>query len=214
MVEEIKKYALFKSVPTETLEQLIASGEISKLSYPKSSTMHKKGMVCEGIQLICSGKLVAYSLAANGSETIVFEFGQGDLIGANFLFSEVDKFPLNVFCKSDSTAFFISKEAVRHLLLNYDFTMVFIRKLSVNAQRMNRKIAIFTRGSLRKNLLDYFTALSADQASSTVYLPTTKKQLADHFGVQRPSLFRELKRMKDEGLIAIHNRKITLLKIN
>jgi len=39
-------------------------------------------------------------------------------------------------------------------------------------------------------------------------LPITKKQLADYFGVQRPSLFRELKRMKDEGLIEIANKKI------
>ena len=46
--------------------------------------------------------------------------------------------------------------------------------------------------------------------SKTIILPISKKQLADHFGVQRPSLFRELKRMKDEGLIEIDNRNITI----
>ena len=78
----------------------------------------------------------------------------------------------------------------------------------MNSQGMNRKIAIYTRKSLRDNLTNYLLALSAEQKSKSVLLPVTKKQLADYFGVQRPSLFRELKRMKEEGLIDIENRKI------
>ncbi|QAT43734.1 MULTISPECIES: helix-turn-helix domain-containing protein [Clostridia] len=57
-------------------------------------------------------------------------------------------------------------------------------------------------------MLHYLLALSTQQKSESVLLPITKKQLADYFGVQRPSLFRELKRMKDEGLIEIANKKI------
>ena len=37
-----------------------------------------------------------------------------------------------------------------------------------------------------------------------------KKELADYMGVQRPSLFRELKKLKDEGIIVIDNRTIQL----
>ena len=74
---------------------------------------------------------------------------------------------------------------------------------------MNKKIAMYKK-SLRENLMDYLVALSAVQKSKTIILPISKKQLADHFGVQRPSLFRELKRMKDEGLIEIDNRNITI----
>ena len=36
------------------------------------------------------------------------------------------------------------------------------------------------------------------------------KELADYLGVQRPSLFRELKKMKDEGIIEISKRTIRL----
>ena len=75
---------------------------------------------------------------------------------------------------------------------------------------MNKKIAMYTQKSLRENLTDYFIALSVVQKSKTIILPISKKQLADHFGVQRPSLFRELKRMKDDGLIEVDNRKIAL----
>ena len=69
---------------------------------------------------------------------------------------------------------------------------------------------MYTQKSLRENLLDYLLALSTQQQSRSVLLPVTKKQLADYFGVQRPSLFRELKRMREEGLIEIANKKINI----
>ena len=75
---------------------------------------------------------------------------------------------------------------------------------------MNERIAMYTQKTLRENLVDYLSALSIAQNSSTVILPITKKELADYFGVQRPSLFRELRRMKDEELIEINNRIIKL----
>ena len=75
---------------------------------------------------------------------------------------------------------------------------------------MNRKISIYTQKTLRENLFDYFVIQSIQQSSDTIKLPITKKTLAEFLGVQRPSLFRELKKMKDENLISISNNLITI----
>ena len=88
--------------------------------------------------------------------------------------------------------------------------MRYIKSLSQNSQGMNRKIAMFTQKSLRDNILDYLTVQTVQQQSDTITLPITKKQLADYLGVQRPSLFREMKRLTDEGIITINNRRITV----
>ena len=58
--------------------------------------------------------------------------------------------------------------------------------------------------------MDYLQQQSIIQGSSKIVLPFSKKELADYLGVQRPSLFRELKKMKDEGIIEIDNRTIQL----
>ena len=76
---------------------------------------------------------------------------------------------------------------------------------------MNHRIAMYTNKTLRENLIDYLQSLSRSQNSKQITLPISKKQLADYFGVQRPSLFRELKKMKDEGLLEIDNREINIL---
>ena len=58
--------------------------------------------------------------------------------------------------------------------------------------------------------MDYFKQQTIIQKSSVILLPMSKRQLADYLGVQRPSLFRELKKLKEEGIIEINNRTITI----
>ena len=67
-----------------------------------------------------------------------------------------------------------------------------------------------TQKKLRENLLEYLMQQAILQGSNSIVLPISKKQLADYLGVQRPSLFRELKALKDEGIIGISNRTIRL----
>jgi Mn-dependent DtxR family transcriptional regulator len=73
-------------------------------------------------------------------------------------------------------------------------------------------LLLFSRRNLRKNILDYLKQQVILQGSNRVHLPISKKEWADSLGVQRPSLFRELKKMREEGLIGVENRIITVMQ--
>ncbi|MPN31786.1 hypothetical protein SDC9_179261 [bioreactor metagenome] len=90
--------------------------------------------------------------------------------------------------------------------------MQYIKSLSLNSQGMNRKITMLTQKTLRENILEYLKQQTILQNSATVLLPISKKELADYLGVQRPSLFRELKNLKEEGLIEINNRSVRIVR--
>ena len=210
MIEQFEKIPLFQGTDLKVLNKLMDAKQILQHSYCKGVTIHEQYEECFGMDVVLSGELVAYSLASNGSETTVFVFEKGSVVGANLLFGEESKYPMNIYCTKDCVLFRISKSAISELLKEYNFVMQFVKSLSLNSQGMNKKIAMYTQKSLRENLMDYFLAISTAQKSNTVVMPITKKQLADYFGVQRPSLFRELKRMKDEGLLEIENKMIIL----
>lgn len=197
----------FDGVDQSMLKQVT----IASKKYTKGLTVHAQGNTCTTLDIVQAGRLIAYALSQNGSETIVFEFEQNSIIGANLLFGNTNLYPMNIYCTKDCELLHIEKCDVELLLHDYQFAMNFIKSISLNSQGMNKKIAIYTQKTLRENLLDYFDALSAAQNSKTITLPISKKQLADYFGVQRPSLFRELKRMKDEKLIRIDNKQISIL---
>ncbi|NLN84318.1 MAG: Crp/Fnr family transcriptional regulator [Firmicutes bacterium] len=210
MIDQLKEFPHFAQVEREKLADLLARGKIIRRLYRSGLTVHEQHEKCTGMDIVYTGKLVAYSLAANGSETVVFEFASHSVIGANLLYGDQTNYPMNIYCTEDCVIFHLDKSAITELLRDHAFVLPFVQSLSFNSQGMNQKIVMFTQNTLRENISHYLTVLSAEQKSKVVTLPISKKQLADHLGVQRPSLFRELKKMKDQGLIEIDNRIIKI----
>lgn len=199
--------SFFTGVNPSVLKQVTSISN----KYTKGMTVHTQGDTCKSTDIVLSGGLVAYALSQNGSENVIFEFQKNSVIGANLLFGNANHYPMNIYCTEDSELLHINKSDVELLLHDHQFTINFIKSISLNLQGMNKKITIYKQKTLRENLIDYFNALSTEQNSKIITLSVSKKQLADYFGVQRPSLFRELKQMKDEGLIKIDNRQIKIL---
>lgn len=210
MIELIKAMPLFSQLSPDEVMPLISDNQIYLKSYSKGAAVYNQKGSCKTFDIVLSGNLVAYSLFENGSVMTMFEFSKGQMLGANLLFGNANTYPFTIYCKSDAQILHVTKNAISLFLRNYNFTMQFVGMLSHNSQKLNRKITMVIQKTLRENLLEYLRQQSVLQRSNIIRLPISKKQLADYLGVQRPSLFRELKSLKDEGLIGVSNRTIQL----
>ena len=206
--EELQKIPLLSGADVDLLQRLAARREIFARKYSKGATVHNQHDACSMLDVVLSGNLVAYVLSDNGSAVTMFEFRGNALIGANLLFGDGGAYPLNIYSVTACELLHIRREAVLELLHGYDFVMRYVQALSVNSLGMNRKIAMLAQKTLRENLLDYLRQQTLLQDTTMIRLPISKKELADHMGVQRPSLFRELKKMNDEGIIQVKGRNI------
>lgn len=206
----IKNIPLLQSLPDEILQSQLDDGQLYLKKYNKNMTLNNQKEPCESLDIVLSGRFIAYSLAENGSSVCMFEFNKGHMLGANLLFGSNNTYPLTVYCTSDGEIVHVTKKAVSAFLHYYDFMMAFIVMLSQNSQRLNQKVQMNLHKTLRENLLEYLKNQSLLQQSNVIMLPLSKKQLADYLGVQRPSLFRELKKLKDEGVLAIAGKTITI----
>jgi cAMP-binding proteins - catabolite gene activator and regulatory subunit of cAMP-dependent protein kinases len=211
-IDILRNISLFSAVKESNLEKLIAGNHIYQKHYMKGATVHNANETCRTLDIVLSGSLVAYSLSTNGSATTMFEFSQGSVIGANLLFGDNHSYPLTIYCLTDCQIIHIDINAVLEFLHDYNFTLHYIKSISQNSQGINQKIAMFTQRTLRENIMNYFKQQTIIQKSSVILLPMSKRQLADYFGVQRPSLFREMKKLKEEGIIEINNRTIAIKK--
>lgn len=209
--KKVSGVLMLSNITEVKLRALAEKREIYSSLYSKGATLHNKNEICDMLDIVMSGRLIAYSLSENGSAMTMFEFAKGSVIGANLLFGNKHEYPLNIYCVSDCEVLHIKKDAASGLLHDYNFTMEFIKSLSLNSLGMNQKITMMAQNTLRENLLEYFRQQSLQQNSLRFCLPINKKELADFLGVQRPSLFRELKRLKVEGIIQVENRTVTLL---
>ena len=211
MIEKIKSINLFCDLEDDILNKNIKNGNATQKEYAANHTLHEANEKCSTIDFVVSGDLTAYSLLENGNAMTIFEFPKGSIIGANLLFGETNSYPFNIYSVVNSTVIHIDKSAILDFLKNYNFTLKFIKNLSLNSGVMNKKISVLTEKTLRENILDYLNRLSFEQNSNDIILEITKKQLADLLGVKRPSLFREFKKLKDDGIIDVNNKRITLI---
>lgn len=210
MIGILEAIPLFSQLPSDEMKLLIADNQLYLKNYSKNGTVYNQKDSCKTLDFLLSGSLVAYSLLENGSAITMFEFSKGQILGANLLFGDTGVYPFTIYCMADAQILHVTKKAVSDFLHDYHFTMQFIKMLSHNSQKLNRRITMATQKTLRENLLEYLRQQSILQRSNHIVLPISKKQLADYFGVQRPSLFRMLKNLKDEGIIDVSNRRIQL----
>lgn len=212
-IKQLQSILIFSKMDTAVLAKCLAEKQIFVKHYLKGEIVHHQHEHCSTLDVVLSGNLAAYSLLENGSVTTMFSFQKNSIIGTNLLFGENTSYPLNIYCITDCDLLYITQDAVLEFLHDYDFVMHYIKSLSMNSLVMNQKITILGQKTLRENIMDYFNQQSVFQGSSEIVLPFNKKELADYLGVQRPSLFRELKRLKDEGIIDINNRTIRLYSL-
>ena len=73
---------------------------------------------------------------------------------------------------------------------------------------------ILTNKTIRNKLLAYFKIMSRKNNSRVIYLPYNYTDLADYLAIDRSAMYRELKNLKEEGLIEVKNKRITLNTYN
>lgn len=212
MKNKLHSLPIFADIDQQLLNELTGRGLICTRSYSKGKTVYNQNDPCNTLDIVLSGSLVAYSLSSNGAATTMFEFHKSSILGANLLFGDNNAYPLNIYCLTDCEIVHVTRDAVTELLHHYSFVMQYIRSLSQNSRGLNQKLTMLTQKTLRGNIMEYLHQQSVLQNAKTITLPISKRQLADYLGVQRPSLFRELKKLCDENVISIQNRSVTLLE--
>jgi CRP-like cAMP-binding protein len=78
---------------------------------------------------------------------------------------------------------------------------MYLQMISNHASLLGNKLKNHVERSLREKIISYLKVQIHRQASERIELKESKKALAERFGVQRTSLSRELKKMKEDGLI-------------
>ena len=95
----------------------------------------------------------------------------------------------------------------------YHSTLVYnmLGLLSDKAQSLSERVDVLSRRSIRDKLLCYFRQQTDKAGTTTFLLPFSFSVLADYIATDRSAMMRELRHLKEEGLLATDGRQVTLL---
>ena len=85
------------------------------------------------------------------------------------------------------------------------------RLMAEQARRLSRRVEVLSQRSIRDKLLCYFRILGLESGAETFTLPFSLSTLADYISTDRSAMMRELKKMRQDGVVAIDGRRVSLL---
>ena len=150
----------------------------------------------------------------NGNEILVENLYKDSVFGTNISGTNYDN--CEIVAKSEMEVLVIDyNKLLDSRNLNHPYFNTFLRNLfditSMKFKERNKRIRILEKKQIREKLLEYFEIEYNSNPSKAIYLPFSLKELADYIAVNRSAMFRELQRLKNDKLIEVNGRKITLL---
>ncbi|WP_039763565.1 Crp/Fnr family transcriptional regulator [Caldicellulosiruptor sp. F32] len=206
---KLSKTKLFKGIEENDIERLLCGCSLVQKSFEKDEIIAFEGDECTSIGLILDGMVDIKKASASGKEYTITTLLPGDTFGEAVVFSSSNFFPAMVVAKCNTTILFIPKEAIINMSKKCErFLHNYLNILSDRILLLNSKLKESTLVTLRQKICNFLLEEFKKQKSLKIKLSLSKQELAEKFNVQRPSLSRELIKMREEGLIDFWGKEI------
>ena len=170
----------------------------------------------EQIGIVMEGTVQLVRTHTDGRQTILEQLEPGSLFGEPLSYTAFSGGSLQVYSLKDSKVLYMNYS---HLIKRCSKACAFHSQLVNNALQiiaqksvqLSKRLEVLSQRTIRDKLLCYFSLLSAQNQSQVFTLPFSYSSLADYLSVDRSAMMRELKKMKDEGILKTDKHEITLL---
>ena len=214
IIKKLEKNELFNNVDKTKMLKILGNLKYSIVSYKKGEVIFQEEEICSAIGLIIDGTINIERIYPNGKSIVMSKFKDGDVFGEALLFSKVNKYPATVIALSDCKVLYLTKNEIIKLFSVEDKLMEnFMMLLSEKIIILNNKIRSISLKSVRQKVVDYILCEYMNEKNEEIKLKYSKEEIANDIGIPRPSLSRELIKLRDEGLINFSRNKITILNI-
>lgn len=214
----LNQTALFKNIDIETIKGMLTCLNPRIKPYMKNETLVLAGTPFTGIGIVLKGEVIIAKESLAGNRTIMTLLKPGDMFGEMVSFTDEKKWPATATAQSDCEVIYISPESVldqcQRLCEGHKMMIEnLLRVMSRKALMLNKKLEYLSIRSLRGRLSMYLLEQHMKTNKIIFSLPMNRDELADFFNVARPSLSRELSKMKEDGLIDFHKSSFKIIDV-
>lgn len=211
-ISVINQSLLFKHYSRKELLNFFQTIDYKICQYNKNSIVFMENEICTTLNIILWGSIQIQKIDTSGKTLTIAEFEKGDTVGENLLFGGRNTFPMTGLAKSKTVILQISKDVVLDLCQNDSlFLTQLLRVICDKTVTLTGKLKEVTLKNIRQQICEQILEVYRIQDNLKIQLNITKKEWAEKLGIQRPSLSRELMKMKKEGLID-YDRSTILIK--
>ncbi len=204
------KGPLFSGYDEKEIEEIFSGIRYRFRKFRPGSMIAMNGEKVSSLMLVLSGITKGEMVDFSGRIIKIEEIPAPGALASAFIFGKRNTFPVNVIALTEVELLIIEKHEFLKLLIR-DETILenFLEMISTRSQFLSEKIKFLSFKTIKGKLAQYFLQRSSKKSNS-FDLDLTQNDLADYFGVARPSIGRALGEMEREGIIEARGRHITI----
>lgn len=201
---------LFENISEKNKQKILRLVEANTAVYKKDQTILSTLKNENIIGIILYGYLQIIKTDYNGNVTIIEKLEDNSIFGS--MFSNISNQEYQIITKEETKLIIIDYDQILLQANNspyyYQFIQNLLKLISTKINEKNERIEILTEKTIRNKLLKYFQIITKRNGSRTIYLPFTYTELAEYLSVDRSALMREIKNLKNDGIITTKGHKI------
>lgn len=202
---------VFKTIPEKEVEYLFSKIHFQIKRFEKDEIIVDSGEQVKNLLIVLSGSVRGEMIDYSGKTVKIEDIEAPKPLASAFLFGKQNKFPVTVTANNSTKILAIPvSEFLKLLQLNTQLLKNYLNSISSRAQFLSQKLHFLSFKTIKEKIAHFLLKQTGDDFHS-FELKNTQQQLAELFGVTRPSLARVLGDMQNEGLIKIEKKTVTLL---
>ena len=207
---------LFKEIERQEVEHMLGCFLPKVNPYKKGEVITIEDTPYDGIGIVLSGIATISKTNEVGERVIISQVQEGGVFGEMIAFAKKKRWPATVIAESDVEVMFIKPEAITHhcsrMCVGHRQLMVnMLEILSMKALNLNRKVQYLSIKSMRGKICKFLSEEWSKNEKDFFDIPYNRNELAEFLNVSRPSMSRELKKMKEEGLIDFYQSSFRII---
>ena len=214
MTEYFQK-KLFYNISLEEYHKLLTCLKARERHFLNGETICSFDGDFHSIGILGKGSAMVVRYEVNGLRTILERLEPQDLFGQFISYQGNPMAGISVTALSPCDVLFIDCDCISTPCSSACFhhTQLIRNLLSMISERalhLSQRVEVLSQRSIREKLICYLLQLAGSRHSQEFTLPFTMVDLADYLSIDRSAMTRELKHMKEEGLIELQKKQIRL----
>lgn len=210
-IEKASLCPILKGVAPEILLELFEKLQFQIKTYGKDEILAIQGDEVNRLMILLQGSARGEMTDFSGHVIKIEDVSAPRPLAGAFLFGNENRFPVDVLANEPVKVLVIYRgEFLKLLRMNETIQMNYLNLVGSKAQFLSKKIKFLSFKTIKGKIVHYLIGLNND-ASGYVKIPVSQQEMADLFGVARPSVARAIGELENEGLISAQNRTVRIL---
>lgn len=207
----LAKSPVFMGISAERLSEIMQQVHYQVKSFQKNELVVHAGDECNRLFIVLEGSVKGEMADYTGKTIKIEDIEAPRPLAAAFLFGKNNRFPVTVIANEQVSLLSISKPEFLKLLQQDSRILTnYLNSISSRAQFLSQRIKFLSFKTIRQKIAHYLLDLAGDRLA-VVELPLSQAQLAEFFGVTRPSLARAMGELDQEGFVEVQRRSVRIL---